>query len=249
MNTDEADRLNLLGFTARKSGDLAAAGDYYQQALALNPKHTGALEYQGELFIQLGKIELAKANLAKIDKICWLPCNAERDLKKAIDEMYRVLKPHGKLVMSDPTCEQPMNDELRNDDRLRALCLSGSLSIADYVKALTDAGFGTIEIRARKPYRILDPKHYPTEELIYIESIEVAAIKDPMPADGPCVFTGKAAIYYGADHYFDDKSGHVLVKNQPLAICDKTAGTLKNLNRNDIFISESTFHYDGGGCC
>jgi tetratricopeptide (TPR) repeat protein len=86
LNTDEADRLNLLGFTARKSGDLAAAGDYYQQALALNPKHTGALEYQGELFIQLGKIELAKANLAKIDKICWLPCNAERDLKKAIEK-------------------------------------------------------------------------------------------------------------------------------------------------------------------
>ena len=85
VNTDEADRLNLLGFTARKSGDLTAAGDYYQQALALNPRHTGALEYQGELFIQLGKIELAKANLAKIDKICWLPCNAERELKKAIE--------------------------------------------------------------------------------------------------------------------------------------------------------------------
>ena len=85
VNTDEADRLNMLGFTARKSGDLDAAGDYYQQALALNPRHTGALEYQGELFIQLGKIELAKANLAKIDKICWLPCNAERELKKAIE--------------------------------------------------------------------------------------------------------------------------------------------------------------------
>ena len=86
VNIDEADRLNLLGFTARKSGDLTAAGDYYQRALALNPKHTGALEYQGELFIQLGKIELAKANLAKIDKICWLPCNAERDLKEAIEK-------------------------------------------------------------------------------------------------------------------------------------------------------------------
>ena len=86
INTDEADRLNLLGFTARKSGNLTAAGDFYEQALAINPRHTGALEYQGELFIQLGKIELAKANLEKIDKICWLPCNAERDLKKAIEK-------------------------------------------------------------------------------------------------------------------------------------------------------------------
>ena len=171
------------------------------------------------------------------------------DLKKAIEEMYRVLKPHGKLVMSDPTCEQPMNDELRNDDRLRALCLSGSLPIAKYIKALTDAGFGTIEIRARKPYRILDPKNYPTKELIFIESIEVAAIKDPMPEDGPCIFTGKAAIYYGDQNFFDDKLGHILLKNQPLAICDKTAAALESLGRDDIYISKSTFHYDGGGCC
>ncbi|WP_081210776.1 arsenosugar biosynthesis arsenite methyltransferase ArsM [Salegentibacter sediminis] len=171
------------------------------------------------------------------------------DLKKALEEMYRVLKPHGRLVMSDPICEQGMNDELRNDERLRALCLSGSLPLKDYVKALTDVGFGTIEIRAKKPYRILDPKNYPTSELIYIEAVEVAAIKDPMPGDGPCVFTGKAAIYYGNNDYFDDKKGHILLKNQPLAICDKTAGDLAKLGRDDIYISESTFHYDGGGCC
>ncbi len=171
------------------------------------------------------------------------------DLKKALQEMYRVLKPHGRLVMSDPTCEQPMNETLRNDDHLRALCLSGSIPIADYIKALTDVGFGTIEIRSRRPYRILDTVNYPTDELIYIESIEVCAIKNPMPSDGPCVFTGKAAIYYGADDYFDDKKGHVLMKNQPLAVCDKTAGAIANLGKNDIFISESTFHYNGGGCC
>jgi len=171
------------------------------------------------------------------------------DLKKAIAEMHRVLKPHGRLVMSDPTCEQPMNETLRNDERLRALCLSGSLPIKEYVKMLTDAGFGTIEIRARKPYRILDPKHYATNELIHIESIEVAAIKDPMPADGPCVFTGKTAIYFGDNDFFDDKKGHILLNNQPLAVCDKTANALKSLNRDDIFISKSTYHYDGGGCC
>lgn len=171
------------------------------------------------------------------------------DLKKALEEMYRVLKPHGRLVMSDPTCEQEMNETLRNDDHLRALCLSGSIPIVDYIKALTDVGFGTIEIRGRRPYRILDTENYPTDELIYIESIEVCAIKDPMPADGPCVFTGKAAIYFGKEDYFDDNKGHILMKNQPLAICDKTAAVIASLNRKDIFISESTYHYNGGGCC
>lgn len=171
------------------------------------------------------------------------------ELKKAISEMYRVLKPHGRLVMSDPICEQDMNESLRNDERLRALCLSGSIPLQEYIKMLTNAGFGTIEIRAKRPYRILDPIHYNTEELIYIESVEVAAIKDPMPADGPCVFTGRSAIYYGIDEFFDDQKGHILPKNQPIAVCDKTANALAGMGRNDLFVSGSTYHYDGGGCC
>lgn len=171
------------------------------------------------------------------------------DLKLALQEMYRVLKPRGKLVMSDPTCEQPMSDELRNDERLRALCLTGSIPLKDYIKMITDVGFGTVEVRAKRAYRVLSPNHYPTDDLIFIESVEVCAIKDPMPADGPCVFTGKTAIYYGNEDCFDDNAGHILMPNQPLAVCDKTAGALAALGRDDIYISESTWFYDGGGCC
>lgn len=173
----------------------------------------------------------------------------QEDLKKALSEMYRVLKPHGKLVMSDPTCETEMPENLRNDERLRAECLSGSISLKEYIKMITDVGFGTVEIRAKRPYRLLSPNHYNTDKLIFIESVEVCAIKDPMPSDGSCVFTGKTAIYYGKDDYFDDKKGHTLMQNMPLAVCDKTAGALANLGRDDIFISESTYFYDGGGCC
>ena len=171
------------------------------------------------------------------------------ELKKALSEMYRVLKPGGRLVMSDPTCETEMPEALKEDERLRALCLSGSLPLKEYIKMITDIGFGTVEIRAKRAYRILDPKNYATDKLIYIESVEVCAIKDPMPADGPCVFTGKTAIYFGIEDCFDDNNGHVLMPNQPMAVCDKTAGALAALNRDDIFISESTFFYGGGGRC
>jgi len=171
------------------------------------------------------------------------------DLKKALTEMYRVLKPNGRLVLSDPTCEQVMPEGLKNDERLRALCLSGAIPLKDYLKLITDIGFGTVEVRAKRPYRILDKGHYDTPENLFIESVEVCAIKDPMPEDGPCIFTGKTAIYFGDEEFFDDKKGHILVPNQPQAVCDKTAGDLGQLERDDIYVSESSYFYDGGGCC
>jgi hypothetical protein len=96
---------------------------------------------------------------------------------------------------------------------------------------------------------VLNPQYYNTNELLYIESVEICAIKDPTPADGPCVFTGKTAIYFGNDDFFDDGKGHVLNQNMPLAVCDKTAAALQALNRKDIMVTGSTWFYDGGGCC
>lgn len=163
--------------------------------------------------------------------------------------MYRVLRPGGRLVMSDPISDSTISEELKSDDRLRALCLSGAIPLHDYIAMITAEGFGTIEIRAKRPYRILDPKNYATDHIIYIESVEVCAIKDPVPADGPCVFTGRTAIYFGHEEYFNDQKGHTLMPNQPLAICDKTAQALLAIGREDLFISDSTYFYDGGGCC
>ena len=70
----------------RKTGKLAAAGGYYQRALEINPERKGALEYQGELFLMRSVKDAAQANLAKLDKICWLGCSEYDDLKKVIAE-------------------------------------------------------------------------------------------------------------------------------------------------------------------
>lgn len=195
------------------------------------------------------KLPVADNSIDVAAQNCLFNIFTKSDLKKALSEMYRVLKPHGRLIMSDPVCEQEMPENLKKDEKLRALCLSGALPLKDYIKMITDIGFGTVEIRAKRPYRILAPGHYDTTEKIFIESVEVCAIKDPMPEDGPCVFTGKTAIYFGSEEYFDDNKGHTLLNNQPLAVCDKTAAAIEDLNMEDVYVTPSTFFYDGGGCC
>ena len=80
----DADIQNLLGFSHRKSGKLDEAAKYYKSALALDTKHKGALEYQGELFLMLGDKASAEKNLQKLDKICWLGCSELDDLRTAI---------------------------------------------------------------------------------------------------------------------------------------------------------------------
>ena len=152
-------------------------------------------------------------------------------LQQALAEMYRVLRPHGKLVLSDPVATRPIPPHLANDPRLRAECLSGALLLAEYLRALVDAGFGTIEVRARRPYRVLDKSRYDLPEHLLLESVEVVAIKDPIPADGACIFTGRTATYIGPDDCFDDGKGHVLLRDLPGGVCDKTAAALGRLGR------------------
>jgi len=58
-----ADILNYLGYTLRKTGDFEKAEIYYLKGLELDSEHLGINEYLGELYIQTGRIELAKERL------------------------------------------------------------------------------------------------------------------------------------------------------------------------------------------
>ena len=171
------------------------------------------------------------------------------DLERALGEVHRVLRPAGRLSMSDPISPRPMPEHLRNDAELRARCMSGCLMYEQYIDRIVQSGFGAIEVRSRRPYRMLDRVRYGLDEDLLLETIEVCAYRTAVPADGACVFTGRTAIYTGGDDQFDDGKGHVLVRDLPLPVCDKTASALQRLARADVTVTPSTWHYTGGGCC
>ena len=65
----KADVYNEIGFAFRKSDDLDNASKYYILALSENPNHLGALEYQGEMFVDLGQKDNALINLKKLKEL------------------------------------------------------------------------------------------------------------------------------------------------------------------------------------
>ena len=81
---NNADINNLLGYSARNLKQYKPAATYYAKALKIDPKHLGALEYQGELFMLTKKTSDAKKNLAKLKSLCGVNCEEYIDLKKAI---------------------------------------------------------------------------------------------------------------------------------------------------------------------
>lgn len=194
-------------------------------------------------------LPLGDASVDIVAQNCLFNIFEPEDLNRALKEAYRVLKPGGRLQMSDPIATSPIPAHLQQDERLRAMCLSGALTYEEYTQSIINAGFGQIEIRARRPYRLLDSQTYKLEKNLLLESLDSVAFKVDIPEDGACIFTGKTAIYAGVESFFDDAAGHLLQRGIPAAVCDKTAAKLAALQPAEIMITHSTWHYSGGGCC
>jgi ubiquinone/menaquinone biosynthesis C-methylase UbiE len=170
------------------------------------------------------------------------------DLCTALGEVVRVLKPGGLFSTSDPITPVPLPAAFAADARLRARCISACLTLAEYLWALTDAGFGRVEVRAKAPYRYLHPREYAhLTEPVMLESVEIAAFKAPAGLDGPAIFTGRTATSTGPEERFDDGRGQVLHRGIPVAVSDAAAGRLAKTP--GVVVTDPTYHGRGNGCC
>ena len=86
------DVLNMLGYAHRKLGRVEAAFDYYRAALAIEPRHLGANEYLGELYLETGELEKAQERLGELAIACPAGCEEHDELAEAV-AAYR--KAHG----------------------------------------------------------------------------------------------------------------------------------------------------------
>lgn len=96
-------------------------------------------------------------HLATIDSLPLPPCSADcvisncvinlaPDKPAVFREIARVLKPGGRLAVSDIALRQPRPDELRNDIMAYVGCIAGAISFEEYHSHLLDAGFSAVEV-------------------------------------------------------------------------------------------------------
>lgn len=86
---DDADLLNLIAYSHRQLENFDNALDYYLKALEIKPKHRGANEYLGELYLRLGQLDKAQQRLSVLDKACFFGCDEFDELEQAIEEYRR----------------------------------------------------------------------------------------------------------------------------------------------------------------
>ena len=80
-----ADAWNYLGYINARADRREAALDYYGKALALQPRHRGANEYLGELYLKMGDLAKAEERLEVLDQACFFGCAEYDMLKKAVN--------------------------------------------------------------------------------------------------------------------------------------------------------------------
>ena len=80
-----ADVLNMLGYANRKLGRLEPALRFYREALAIEPRHLGANEYLGELYLQTDELAKAEERLAELAAACPSGCEEREELAEAIE--------------------------------------------------------------------------------------------------------------------------------------------------------------------
>jgi ubiquinone/menaquinone biosynthesis C-methylase UbiE len=125
---------------------------------------------------RLGEIENLPVAAATVDVIisnCVI--NLTRDKLASFREAYRVLKPGGRILISDLVTEGPIPGDVRRSFAAWADCLAGAMAKEDYLRTIREAGFGEVAIVSQRLYEApeMDPRLKGQ-----IVSVNVRAVKE-----------------------------------------------------------------------
>jgi arsenite methyltransferase len=97
--------------------------------------------------------------------------NLSSDKDRVLREAFRVLKPGGRLAVSDVVTRGEIPDVLRENMELWVGCLAGALDEAEYAAKLAAAGFATISIEPTRIYHVEDAREFLTGKDIDVDAV------------------------------------------------------------------------------
>jgi radical SAM protein with 4Fe4S-binding SPASM domain len=167
--------------------------------------------------------------------------NLSPDKKLVFSEMWRILKDHGRLVVSDIVAEEEVPAKYRQDPRLWGECISGALTEEEFMSNLERAGFYGLQVLKRIFWREVEGYRF--------YSVTVRGYKFEKKAG--CVFVGRTATYQGPFKGISDEEGHWFPRGVPVEICSDTAAKLSNLPYAGMFIitDPTISEQDAYSCC
>lgn len=142
--------------------------------------------------------------------------NLSPDKPRVFEEMWRILRDHGRFLISDIVSERPVPPHLKVNPELWGECLVGALTQEEFVAQLERAGFYGITVLSKTYWK--DVEGYP------FYSVTVQGFKFEKTAG--CVFEGHRAVYLGPAKAFVDEEGHTFPRNEPYEVCTDTVAKL-----------------------
>jgi arsenite methyltransferase len=97
--------------------------------------------------------------------------NLSSDKDAVLHEAFRVLKPGGRVAVSDVVVRGAVPTEIRRSMELWVGCIAGALEEQDYVDKLRDAGFVDIEVEPWRIYDVADARGYLAESGIDVDAL------------------------------------------------------------------------------
>jgi len=184
---------------------------------------------------------IADSSVDLVISNCVLNLVADQEKQQLLQEVFRVLKPGGRVAISDIVSDRLIPTEMKDDPELWSGCISGAFHETEFLDAFTACGFRAVK------YDKWDVDPWQTINGIEFRSVTLTAMK---PESTDTRNSQHGVIYRGPFAAVTDDAGNIYQRGQRTTVSDAVHSVLTNAAYDESFIDLSdTGSVSPAACC